>query len=189
MSGKIIIFAAPSGSGKSSIIKELMKKNNLNLSFSVSATSRKIRTGEQEGKDYFFISEDEFKNKIENDEFIEWEQVYAGTYYGTLKSDVNSKLENQKNVVFDIDVIGALNIKKIFDQKAISIFIQPPSIEILEQRLRNRNTENEQEIKKRISKAEFELSFAEKFDKIIINDKLENAINETEKLISEFILN
>ena len=189
MAGKIIIFAAPSGAGKSSIIKKLIENEKLNLSFSVSATSRQKRTGEIEGKDYFFISETEFNKKIKNDEFIEWEQVYSGTYYGTLKSEVISKLNDRKNVIFDIDVVGALNIKKIFSENAISIFIMPPSIEILEKRLKNRNTETEEDIKKRISKAEYEITFSDKFDEIIINDILENSIKKTEELILNFIEN
>lgn len=186
MKGKLIIFSAPSGSGKSTIINDLLKKD-LNLHFSISATSRPPRGSEQHGIEYFFLTPDEFKTKIENDEFIEFEEVYTNRYYGTLKSQVEKQLEKGENVIFDVDVVGGCNIKKFYADKALSLFIQPPSIEELKKRLQGRGTDDEKVINDRIEKAEFELSFAEKFDKTIVNDNLEEAQKEAYQTIKDFL--
>ncbi len=185
--GKLIVFSAPSGSGKTTIVKRLLKNNSLKLKFSISACSRTKRLNEINGKDYYFISKDDFKTKIKNNDFVEWEEVYKNQFYGTLKNEVENIRNNGSNVVFDIDVAGGIKIKNIYKNATLSVFIMPPSIEELENRLRLRSTENEKQLKKRLSKAEFEMSFANKFDKIIINDNLETAIKQTEQVISEFI--
>lgn len=186
--GKLIIFSAPSGSGKSTIIQSLLDKD-LNLSFSISATSRAPRGSEQNGVEYYFISPEEFKSRIANDEFLEYEEVYAGKFYGTLKSEVERILNSGKNVIFDVDVVGGLNIKKYYGDQALSLFIQPPSIKELEKRLKNRATDTPEVIASRIAKAEYELSFAPRFDKIIVNDVLEKAQAEAYHLIRQFIDN
>lgn len=183
---KLIIFSAPSGSGKTTIVRQILKEIS-NLEFSISACSRYPREGEINGKDYHFFSIDEFKNKIENNEFIEWEEVYTDYYYGTLKSEVNRIWNKGNHVIFDVDVVGGVNIKEQFPDNSLAIFIEAPSIEILEKRLRKRGTESEEQIKKRIKKAEHELKFAPKFDKIIINDNLDQAIEETKLVINEFL--
>ena len=180
--GKLIIFSAPSGSGKSMIIQSLLDKD-LNLSFSISATSRAPRGSEQNGVEYYFISPEEFKSRIANDEFLEYEEVYAGKFYGTLKSEVERILNSGKNVIFDVDVVGGLNIKKYYGDQALALFIQPPSIKELEKRLKNRATDTPEVIASRIAKAEYELSFAPRFDKIIVNDVLEKAQAEAYHLI------
>ncbi len=184
--GKLIIFSAPSGSGKTTLVKHLMQHVG-NLSFSISATSRKKRGSEINGKDYYFLTANEFRQKIGNEEFVEWEEVYDDKYYGTLKSEVERIINTGQNVVFDVDVVGGVNIKKIYDNNALAIFVMPPSIEILKKRLQGRGTDNESDIKSRIDKAEYELTFADKFDKIIINDNLEKAQIETVEVIEEFI--
>ena len=186
--GKLIIFSAPSGSGKSTIIQSLLDKD-LNLSFSISATSRAPRGSEQNGVEYYFISPEEFKSRIANDEFLEYEEVYAGKFYGTLKSEVERILNWGKNVIFDVDVVGGLNIKKYYGGQALALFIQPPSIKELEKRLKNRATDTPEVIANRIAKAEYELSFAPRFDKIIVNDVLEKAQAEAYHLIRQFIDN
>ena len=186
--GKLIIFSAPSGSGKSTIIQSLLDKD-LNLSFSISATSRAPRGSEQNGVEYYFISPEEFKSRIANDEFLEYEEVYAGKFYGTLKSEVERILNSGKNVIFDVDVVGGLNIKKYYGGQALALFIQPPSIKELEKRLKNRATDTAEVIANRIAKAEYELSFAPRFDKIIVNDVLEKAQAEAYHLIRQFIDN
>lgn len=172
---KLIIFSAPSGAGKTSIVHRLLKIVS-GLEFSISACSRPKRPKEINGKDYNFISVQEFKSKIENDEFLEWEEVYKNTYYGTLKSEVERIWKNGKNVIFDVDVKGGLNIKKFYKEKALAIFILPPSIEVLKQRLQMRSTEDEKSLNIRLEKAQYELSFADKFDKIIVNDDIDKAI-------------
>jgi len=184
--GKLIIFSAPSGAGKTTIVKRLMEENP-QLAFSVTATTRKKREHEVDGKDYYFISPGEFKKKIENGEFLEWEEVYKGQYYGTLKQEVERLLSEGKHVVFDVDVKGALNLKKIFGKDALAIFVMPPSLEELKRRLENRKTETEETLKKRISKAEYELTFAPEFDVIILNDDLEKAVAEAKKYIEQHI--
>lgn len=186
MKGKLIIFSAPSGAGKTTIVKHLLEQN-FNLSFSVSATSREPRKGETHGKDYYFIPENEFRKKIENNEFLEWEEVYTGIFYGTLKSEVERIRNSGKNVIFDVDVVGGLNIKKHYGDQALAIFVQPPSVEELKNRLRNRSTESEEKINMRIAKAEKELSYAGRFDLIIINDNLESALKIVESRVADFL--
>ncbi len=185
---KIIIFSAPSGSGKTTIANTILQKG-LNLEFSISACSRKKRKAEISGKDYYYLSAEEFKIKIRNNEFLEWEEVYKDHFYGTLWSEI-TRIQNKGNhIFFDVDVIGGLNLKKEFKDNALSIFIMPPSIKILEERLRSRSTESEKNIQKRISKAMKEISYRVKFDRIIINEDLESAISEAELIIKEFLLN
>jgi guanylate kinase len=186
MKGKLIIFSAPSGAGKTTIVRHLLEKN-LNLEFSVSATSREPRQNETNGKDYYFLTEKEFKQKIENSEFLEWEEVYKGIYYGSLKSEVERIRNLGKNVIFDVDVVGGLNIKKFYGNEALAIFVQPPSIEELRKRLISRSTETEEKIQMRIAKAEHELSFASQFDKLVTNNDLNQACREAEELIREFV--
>lgn len=185
--GRLLIFSAPSGSGKSTIINWLMQEHpELNMHFSISCTSRAPRGKEQNGVEYFFITPEEFRTKIENDEFVEYEEVYSDRYYGTLKSQVEKQIEAGENVVFDVDVHGAMNIKKAFGEQALSLFIQPPSIEELRSRLVGRATDEADVIEQRIARAEYELSFAPKFDTVIINDNLETALQDALKKIKEF---
>ncbi len=184
--GKLIIFSAPSGSGKTTIVKHLLSKD-LNLAFSISATSRPPRINEKDGVDYYFLDHDTFKTRVQNGEFLEWEEVYSGTCYGTLKSEVERLMNAGKNVVFDLDVVGGVNVKKLYGHEALSLFIQPPSVEELRKRLINRNTDSPEVIEKRVAKATQELLYAKEFDHIIINDVLENAYRATEQLVSHFI--
>lgn len=184
--GKLIIFSAPSGAGKTTIVKHLLTKD-LNLEFSISATSREKRHTETHGKDYYFLSEIEFQEKVKNDEFLEWEEVYQGTSYGTLKSEVERIRNLGKNVIFDVDVVGGLNIKKFYGDEALAVFVKPPSVEELKNRLTNRSTETEEKIKTRIAKAKYELGFADQFDVILVNENLEKAFTEAEKLIKKFL--
>ncbi len=184
--GKLIIFSAPSGSGKSTIINYLLKLN-LNLSFSISATSRAPRGNEQHGVEYYFLSPDEFRKRIADNEFLEYEEVYNDKFYGTLKSEVERLTESGKNVIFDVDVVGGINIKKFYGNRAISIFIQPPSIEELRKRLEGRATDTPEVIDSRVAKAEYELSFAPKFDYIVINDELSIAQQKVLTIIKEFL--
>ena len=186
MKGKLIIFSAPSGSGKSTIINYLMQQG-LGLTFSISATSRAPRGTEQHGVEYFFLSPKEFRQRIANNEFLEYEEVYPDRFYGTLKEQVERQLEAGQHVVFDVDVVGGCNIKEYYGHRALSIFIQPPSIEELRRRLEGRGTDTPEVIKQRIDKAEYELSFSPKFDKIVINDHLETAQAETLTLIKHFL--
>ena len=179
VSGKLLIFSAPSGSGKSTIINWLMQEHpELNMHFSVSCTSRPPRGQEQNGVEYFFLTPEEFREKIQNDEFVEYEEVYQDRYYGTLKSQVEKQLAAGENVVFDVDVHGAMNIKKVYGDRALSLFIQPPSIEELRRRLNGRGTDAPEVIEQRIARAEYELTFAEKFDTVVVNDDLETAKKE-----------
>ena len=184
--GKLIIFSAPSGSGKSTIINYLMTQN-LNLAFSISATSRPPRGTEQHGVEYYFLSAEEFKQRIANDEFLEYEEVYADRFYGTLKAPIEKQLAEGYNVVFDVDVVGGCNIKKYYGDRALSVFIQPPSIEELRKRLVGRATDAPEVIESRIAKAEFELGFAEKFDVVVINDDLEKAQADALETIQKFL--
>lgn len=186
MAGKMIIFSAPSGAGKTTIVKWLLSEG-LPLEFSVSATSRSPRTGEVEGKDYYFLSAGDFKKKIEHDEFIEWQEVYTDKFYGTFKSEIDRIWNKGKHVIFDVDVLGGRNLKKLFGKASLSIFVMPPSVEELEKRLRTRNTDTEEIIRQRIDKAVFEMSFASEFDKIIVNDNLELAKLEALNTIRNFI--
>lgn len=186
--GRLIIFSAPSGSGKSTIVQWLMKEHpELNLYFSISCTSRPPRGTEQNGVEYFFLTPEEFKAKIENDEFLEYEEVYTDRFYGTLKAQVESQLNAGQNVVFDVDVKGGVNIKKFYQEQALSVFIQPPSIEELRKRLVNRATDTPEAIETRLSKAAYELTFADQFDKIVVNDDLTTAQRETLAIIEAFI--
>lgn len=185
--GKIIILSAPSGSGKSTIIKELMVNPELKLDFSISATSRKPRGEEKHGVEYFFMTEEEFKRNVAEGNFVEWEEVYPGICYGTLVSEVNRITDKGNNLIMDIDVKGALSIKKRYGKNAISIFIMPPDKETLEHRLRTRGTDSEETIRKRLQKSEYEMGFAEKFDYVVINDNLQVAVNEVEEKIKNFI--
>ena len=183
---KVIIFSAPSGSGKSTIINYLMEQG-LNLHFSVSATSRPPRGKEQNGAEYYFLSPEEFKERIAHGDFLEYEEVYEGRFYGTLKQQVDAQLASGQNVVCDVDVLGAQNIKKAYGSQALSVFIQPPSIDALRQRLEGRGTDAPEVIEKRIERAEFELTFAGKSDVVIINDDLQTAEAEALRVIREFL--
>lgn len=183
---KIIIFSAPSGSGKSTIINYLMQQG-LNLHFSVSATSRPPRGAEQNGVEYYFLTPENFKQRIAQGEFLEYEEVYKDRFYGTLKSQVDAQLSKGENVVCDVDVLGGQNIKKYYGQRALSLFIQPPSIEALRQRLEGRGTDSPEVINDRIARAEFELSFADKFDHVVVNDDLQQAQAEALELIQNFL--
>ena len=186
--GRLLIFSAPSGSGKSTIVQWLMKEHpELNMHFSISCTTRAPRGTEQNGVEYFFISPAEFKEKIAQGAFVEYEEVYTDKYYGTLKSQVTEMTENGQNVVFDIDVKGGCNIKRQYGNKALSIFIQPPSIEELRRRLEGRATDAQEVIEQRLSKASYELTFADKFDIVIVNDDLEKAKADTLNAINEFL--
>ena len=188
MQGKVIIFSAPSGSGKSTIINWLMQEHmELNMAFSISCTSRQPRGQEQDGVEYFFVSPDEFRRRIANNEFLEYEEVYADRFYGTLKAQVEKQLEKGENVVLDVDVKGGCNIKSIYGDKALSLFIQPPSVEELRKRLVGRGTDAPEVIEDRIKRAEFELSFAGRFDHVVINDNLDTAKEDALKTISAFI--
>lgn len=186
MEGKLLIFSAPSGSGKTTIVRSLLSKYS-NLEFSVSACSRAMRMGEVNGKDYYFLTPDEFKLKIENNEFVEWEEVYPGSFYGTLKSELERIWAKGNHVVFDVDVKGGVNLKKKFKNQALAVFIMPPSIESLRLRLELRGTETPESLTKRVGKAMEEMSYANEFDTIILNDKLEVAIAEAESVVLNFI--
>ena len=185
--GKLIIFSAPSGSGKSTIINRLMQHPELHLAFSISCTSRAPRGTEKNGVEYFFLSPEEFKQRIANDAFLEYEEVYTDRFYGTLKQQVETQAARGENVVFDVDVKGGCNIKQFYGDRALSIFIQPPSIEELRKRLTGRATDAPEVIEQRIARAEFELSFAPKFDRIVVNDDLDRAVEETLGIIKEFL--
>ncbi|MBB79150.1 MAG: guanylate kinase [Crocinitomicaceae bacterium] len=185
--GKCVIFSAPSGAGKTSIVNHLLSKG-LNLEFSISACSRGPRGNEKDGKEYYFLGKDKFKELIRNDEFIEWEEVYRDNFYGTLKSEINRIWNSGKTVIFDVDVIGGLNLKKEFQKNALAIFVQPPSYQDLETRLRLRKTESEEKIKQRMAKARKELSFASEFDFILVNNDLLEACKQAEALIKDFIV-
>jgi guanylate kinase len=186
MTGKLIIFSAPSGAGKTTIVKHLLGQN-LNLEFSISATSRGMRHTETNGKDYYFLSPEEFRARINNNEFLEWEEVYSGTFYGTLKSEVERIRSAGKNVIFDVDVVGGCNIKKFYGDEALAVFVQPPSVEELRNRLVARSTDAPEVIEKRVAKAEYELTFANQFDCIIVNDNLEKAFVMAEQYLNEFL--
>ncbi len=186
MQKKAIIVSAPSGAGKTTIVKNLLRFIP-SLEFSVSACSRTKRDGETNGKDYYFISGDEFRDKIADEEFIEWQEVYPGSYYGTLKSEMERIWSQEKNPIFDVDVVGGLNLKKYFGTEGLAIFIQPPSIGELEKRLRNRGTESDETLWKRINKAAYELNYAPHFDHIVINDDLEKKCREIADMVKHFL--
>ena len=185
--GKLIIFSAPSGSGKSTIISRMMQHPELHLAFSVSCTSRAPRGTERNGVEYFFITPEEFRERISRDEFLEYEEVYADRFYGTLKQQVETQAARGENVVFDVDVKGGCNIKQYYGDRALSIFIQPPSIEELRHRLVGRATDAPEVIEQRIERAAFELTFAPKFDRVVINDDLDRAVEETLRIVREFV--
>lgn len=184
--GKLVIFSAPSGSGKTTIVRELLKRFP-QFEFSISATSRQPRGTEQHGVDYYYLSNEEFRERVECGEFVEWEEVYAGTCYGTLKSEMERIWAKGNVIVFDVDVMGGINLKRLFGDNACSVFIMPPSIEELERRLRGRGTDSEEVILKRINKAEFELSKSSEFDHIVVNDVLADAVNEATTIIDNFL--
>lgn len=184
--GRLIIFSAPSGSGKSTIINYLLQQP-LNLSFSISATSRKPRGTERDGVEYFFLTPEEFRRRIGEGDFLEYEEVYRDCFYGTLKSQVERQLQAGQNVVFDVDVVGGCNIKKFYGPRALSIFIQPPSVEELRRRLAGRGTDSPQVIEARVAKAAYELGFASRFDRIIVNDRLEQARAEALQIVTQFL--
>ena len=184
--GKLLLFCGPSGSGKTTIVHHLLQKNP-KIEFSVSATTRPQRANETDGKDYHFISVEEFKKRIANDEFVEWEEVYTDRFYGTLTSEIERIWSENKVAIFDVDVEGGLKIKKIFGQMLLSVFVMPPSVEALHQRLQSRNSETAESFKARIAKSEHELTYAFRFDKVIINDNLDKALEEAERLVEEFL--
>jgi guanylate kinase len=184
--GKVVIFSAPSGAGKTTIVQHLLKVFP-DLEFSISACSREIRRGETYGVDYYFLTVDEFKEKIAANEFAEWEEVYKDNFYGTLKSEIERIWRNEKHIIFDMDVVGGLNLKKQFGKRALAVFVMPPSLEHLENRLKMRETETPESIARRMGKAELELKSADKFDKIIFNDNLEKALEEAENIVGEFL--
>lgn len=185
--GKLIVFSAPSGSGKTTIVRHLLSKEDLNLEFSISAASRDPRGGEINGKDYYFISTEEFKKHIKNDDFLEWEEVYRDNFYGTLKSEVERIWAKGKNVIFDIDVAGGLRIKHKFPEQTLAVFVKPPSVDELKRRLKERSTESEDKINMRIAKASVELATAPQFDTIIKNYDLEVALEEAYQLVKNFV--
>ena len=186
MPGKAIIFSAPSGSGKTTIVKHLLK-NNPDLGFSISASTRDKRgRTEQNGKDYYFLPPKEFKKKIDNDEFVEWEEVYEGNFYGTLKSEIDRVWKEGKNVIFDVDVKGGLNLKKYFGDKALAIFVKVPSLKVLMERLNDRGTETAESLSRRLFKAEFEMTFSDKFDVVLVNENLEDSLAEAQRLYDNF---
>lgn len=186
MAGKAIIFSAPSGSGKTTIVRHLLQTNS-DLGFSISASTRDKRgRTEENGKDYYFLSPEEFKKKIDSNEFIEWEEVYEGNFYGTLKSEIERIWRNGKNVIFDVDVKGGLNLKKYFGDKALAIFVKVPSVEVLKERLRDRGTESEQSLSRRLFKAQFEMSFQDKFDVVLVNEDLDKSLREAQRLYDNF---
>ena len=186
MNGKLIIFSAPSGSGKTTIVRELLK-HYPQFEFSISATSRAPRGVEQNGVDYYFLTQEEFAEKVASDSFVEWEEVYAGTCYGTLKSEMERIWSKGNVIIFDVDVMGGINLKKIFGEAACSIFIMPPSVEELQKRLEGRGTDSAEVIAKRVAKAEFEISKAPEFDHNVVNDILETAVADTRAIIDNFL--
>ncbi|MBP6385755.1 MAG: guanylate kinase [Pseudarcicella sp.] len=184
--GKLLIFSAPSGSGKTTIVKRLLQQNN-NLSFSISACTRPKRDNEVDGVDYYFMSPDEFRENIEKQNFVEWEEVYKDAYYGTLKSEIERIWNDQKHVIFDVDVKGGLKIKAHYQQQAKAIFVGVPSLEILENRLRSRGTETEESLKKRMDKFKYEMTFQDKFDLVLVNDELETAVADAQAIFEKHI--
>ena len=186
-SEKLVIFSAPSGSGKTTIVRHLVSISDLKLEFSISACTRKKRVNETDGKDYYFISVDEFRMKIDDDDFVEWEEVYKNHYYGTLKNELQRIWNSGNHVAFDVDVMGGMNLKRQFGDRALSVFVMPPSIEELQKRLEKRGTDTKERIEGRLAKARFEMKYADKFDRILVNDSLENALKEAERIVREFL--
>jgi guanylate kinase len=188
MAGKALIFSAPSGSGKTTIVHHLLK-NNTDLGFSISASTRDRRGRQEEnGKDYHFLTPEEFKKKIDSNEFIEWEEVYAGNFYGTLKSEIERVWAEGKNVIFDVDVKGGINLKKYFGDKALSVFVKVPSMQVLQERLKDRGTESEESLSRRLFKAKFEMSFQDKFDVVLVNEDLQKSLAEAQRIYDAFKL-
>lgn len=185
--GKVIIISAPSGCGKSTIIRALMDRGNIDMQFSVSATNREPRAGETDGVSYHFLSDDRFRELISQDAFVEYEEVYPGRFYGTLRSELDDRCARGHNVILDIDVKGGVNVKRMLGPRAISIFIMPPSVDELRRRLVGRATDSPEAIEQRVGKAEYEISFAGEFDSVVVNDDLQTAVDTTEQLISEFV--
>lgn len=186
MAGKAIIFSAPSGSGKTTIVKHLLASNP-DLGFSISASTRDKRgRTEQNGKDYYFLSPAEFRKKIDSNEFVEWEEVYEGNFYGTLKSEIDRIWREGKNVIFDVDVKGGLNLKKFFGNKALAVFVKVPSLEVLKERLNDRGTESPESLSRRLFKAQFEMGFSDKFDVVLVNENLDKSLQEAQKLYDKF---
>lgn len=185
--GKLVIFSAPSGSGKTTIVRHLLEQPELNLAFSVSATSRPRRGKEKQGQHYYFMSVSEFKRHIKNDDFLEWEEVYRDSFYGTLKSEVERLWAEGKNVIFDIDVVGGLRIKKKFPEQTLAVFVKPPSVDELKMRLKKRSTESDDKINMRVAKASVELATAPQFDEVIKNYDLDTALEEAHKLVAEYV--
>lgn len=186
--GKLIVFSAPSGSGKTTIVKYLLAQDELKLDFSISATSREPRDNEIDGKDYYFLDLSSFKQKIKNDEFLEWEEVYRDNFYGTLKSEIKRIWDLGKNVIFDIDVVGGLDIKRIYPDRTLAVFVQPPSIEELKIRLKKRKTETDDKINMRVAKASIELATAPQFDHIIVNNNLSTALEDAYALVEDYVM-
>ncbi len=187
ISGKLIIFSAPSGSGKTTLVRHLLTQEELGLEFSISATSRPPRGQEQHGKDYYFLSDEEFKQRVLAGDFLEWEEVYSGTKYGTLRSEVERIWQEGKTVIFDMDVVGGLNLKGLYGDKALAVFVMPPSLEELEKRLRGRQTDSEDKIRQRLAKARKELGRSDRFDHILVNNNLEVAKGEAHNLVKIFL--
>jgi len=183
---KLIVLAAPSGAGKTTIVHQLLETLD-NLAFSISATTRDRRPHEEDGTDYYFLSPSEFRARIDADDFVEWEEVYPDQYYGTLRSEVERLWKQGKHIVFDIDVVGALNIKKAYPAETLTIFVEPPSMNVLRDRLMSRLTESEHSLRRRLEKAEWELTFTNKFDKVLVNDVLNDAVDEARSIVSDFI--
>lgn len=187
LEGKLIIFSAPSGSGKTTIVRHLLNKFPDKIAFSISASTREPRGNEVDGKDYYFISQEEFLHRIAKEQFVEFEEVYSGTFYGTLKSELERIWAQGKQVVFDIDVIGGLRLKRKFGDRALAIFVHPPSLEVLESRLRGRGTDSEDKIRERVVKAKNELDYAPKFDVVLTNNELSEAFEQAEDLLTKFV--
>ena len=185
--GKLFTFSAPSAAGKTTIVRHLLRQEKLNLGFSISATSRAPRGEEVDGVDYYFITKEDFINKVKKDAFVEWEEVYHNNFYGTLKTEVERIWSQKKHVIFDIDVVGGLRIKKKFPQRTLAVFIKPPDINELIRRLKKRATESEEKVKMRVAKASVEMALAPQFDTIILNDDLQKALKETEQVVENFI--
>jgi guanylate kinase len=187
MQGKCIIFSAPSGAGKTTVVKQLLQKPELKLEFSISACNRKPREGEIDRSDYYFITTEDFKKRIDRNEFVEWEEVYNGSYYGTLRSELERIWKKGNNVAFDVDVKGGISLKKLFKKDALSIYIMPPSVETLELRLRDRGTEPEEKIRQRMLRVQYELSLAPQFDEIVVNDVLESTVEKAYHIVVDFL--
>lgn len=188
MEGKLIIFSAPSGSGKTTIVRHLLSRFPEKLAFSISASTRQPRGNEVDGKDYYFISKEEFLHRVAQEQFIEFEEVYSGTFYGTLRAEVERIWAQGKHVIFDIDVVGGLRLKRKFGDRALAVFVHPPSLEVLETRLRGRGTDSEEKLRERVEKARKELDYAPQFDRVLTNDRLEDALAEAEALVTGFLL-